>query len=178
MRFWASNNGATYLMVLMVVMIMGIMLAMTGQSWRQTMQREREEELLYRGLEIQRALDRWHNPGQGQPPASPLSDLKHLLKDPRSVANFKYLRRLYTDPMTGGEWRLITEPGRGIVGVVSTSNLTPIRQVNFPEELKELAGKEKYSEWIFAAKGRSIGLPAQSAPGVPTAANPFARSSR
>lgn len=163
----ANNRGATYLMVLMIVMVMGIMLGLTGQSWRQTMQREREEELLFRGMQIKQALERWHNPGQGQPPASQLDDLKQLLRDPRSAANFKYLRRLYPDPFTNGDWKLYTEPGRGIVAVSSASSLRPIKQSGFPDELKEFAGREKYSEWVFAYRPASVGLQGGVAAGVP-----------
>ncbi len=46
------------------------------------MQREREKELLFRGMQIQDAIGRWHQP-QGnvqQHAATPLNDLKDLLR--------------------------------------------------------------------------------------------------
>ena len=46
--FLHNNNGYTYLLVLLAVMLMGIMQGVVGQSWKSIMQREREEELLFR----------------------------------------------------------------------------------------------------------------------------------
>ena len=37
-----NDRGFTYLMALMIIMVMGIMLGMVGQSWKTIMQRERE----------------------------------------------------------------------------------------------------------------------------------------
>ena len=136
-------------MVLMIVMIMGIMLGITGQSWQHIMKREKEEELIFRGLQIKNALDRWHNSPQGQLPATPLRDLRDLLKDPRTGGNMKYLRLLYKDPVTNSEWKLITDPVRGIVGVSSTSDVRPLKQGNFDSEMSAFSGKQKYSEWQF-----------------------------
>ncbi len=152
-----NPKGATYLMVLMIVMVMGIMLGITGQSWKQVMSREREEELLFRGLQIRDALESWHNPkplpGQIQP--SPLNDINHLLKDPRTAGNTKYLRRLYKDPITNSEWKLIKDPVHGIIGVTSASDLKPIKQGNFPADMAAFAGKNKYSEWQFVCVPKS-----------------------
>jgi type II secretory pathway pseudopilin PulG len=140
-------------MVLMLVMIMGIMLAKTGQSWQQLMQREREEELLFRGSQIQDALTRWHRPvAAGQHIATTLDDLAYLLRDPRTPGTVRYLRRLYKDPMTGNEWEVIRDPVRGIIGVHSSSELKPFKVDNFPEELKGLTNKNSYREWLFVAQ--------------------------
>ena len=112
------------------------------------MQREREEELLFRGAQIKDAITRWYNVPAGQQP-TPLRDLKDLLRDPRSTTTKRYLRRLYTDPMTGKGWNIIQDPNRGIRGVISTSTLAPFKVDNFSDDLKELAGKKKYNEWRF-----------------------------
>ncbi len=151
-----NSRGATYLIVLMVVIIMGIMLGITGQSWRQIAIREKEEELLFRGVQIRDAIDRWHNPRQGQTSATPLNDLNHLLKDPRVAGNTKHLRRLYTDPITNSEWKTIKDPERGIIGVTSTSDLKPIKQGNFTADLAAFAGKQKYSDWQFISTPANI----------------------
>jgi type II secretory pathway pseudopilin PulG len=132
----------------MVIMIMGIMMAAVGQSWKTIMQREREEELLFRGAQFKDAITRWYNVPAGQQP-TPLRDLKDLLKDPRSTTTIRYLRRLYTDPMTGKDWNVIQDPNRGIKGVSSTSTLAPFKVDNFPDDLKDLAGKKQYSDWYF-----------------------------
>lgn len=51
-RLLNNNYGFTYIAVLTVVIIMGIMLGMVGQSWRTINQRELEEELLFRGDQV------------------------------------------------------------------------------------------------------------------------------
>lgn len=149
-RILRSQAGFTYLMAMMVVVVMGIMLAKVGQSWQMIMQREKEEELLFRGCQIRDAINRWHKPaGTGQQVATPLDDLKHLLQDPRTAGTVRHLRRLYNDPVTGKEWTLIRDPARGIIGVCSSSEGKPIKQDNFPDELKSFVNRKKYSEWQF-----------------------------
>lgn len=149
-----NQQGFTYLVVLLAVVLIGIMLGAIGTSWQLTMQREREEELLFRGMQIQDAIGRWHQP-QGnaqQHVATPLNDLKDLLRDPRTPATVRYLRKLYRDPMTNQDWTLIREPARGIVGVASSSTERVIKKDNFPDQLQDLVNKERYEQWLFVYK--------------------------
>ena len=142
-------GGFTYLAALFMVMIMGIMLGAIGQSWSVLMKREREEELFFRGSQIKDAITRWSKPRPGQHVFTPLGDLKDLLKDPRSLTTIRYLRRIYTDPVTGKDWGVIRDPVKGIIGVASTSDDKPLKQAGFPEEYKTFEGRTKYSEWQF-----------------------------
>lgn len=144
-----NRNGFTYLMALMLIMIMGIMLSMVGQSWKITIQREREEELIFRGCQIRDAITRWYTPRPGQQAATPLRELKDLLEDPRTASKVRYLRKLYLDPVTGKEWTVISDPNRGIIGVASTSQAKPLKIGGFPEDLKDFTEKQKYSDWKF-----------------------------
>ena len=151
-RLLYCRAGVTYLLALMMVMVLGIMLAKVGQSWQQLMQREKEEELLFRGSQMQDALTRWYRPQAGQQVATPLTDLKQLLRDPRTAATVRYLRREYRDPITGKEWVLIRDPTGGIIGVSSSSDQKPIKQDYFPDNLKEFTNKKSYREWQFLAR--------------------------
>ena len=144
-----NNNGFTYLMALMLVMVMGIMLSAIGQSWKNIIQRDREEELLFRGLQYKNAITRWYTQRPGQPPPTPLRDLKDLLEDPRSLTKYHYLRKLYTDPMTGKEWNPIKDPNKGISGVASTSQEKPLKVGGFPDDLQDFNEKQHYSDWLF-----------------------------
>lgn len=144
-----GRQGFTYLATLTIVMVMGIMLGVIGQSWKTVMQREREEELIFRGQQIKDAIGRWYKPRAGQHAATPLRDLKDLLEDPRSVSTTRYLRRMYLDPMTGKEWKVIGDPAKGIIGVASTSDAKPFKTGGFPDDLADLANKQKYSDWLF-----------------------------
>jgi type II secretory pathway pseudopilin PulG len=155
----SHQAGATFISVIFVVMLIGIMLAMTGQSWSRLMKREKEEELMFRGKQIFTAISTWNRSKAGHPP-TPLRELKDLCKDPRSLQNVRYLRcdpgkkdplsYMLQDPITGKEFEVIKGgPTGGIIGVKSTSDVEPIKQANFPDELKHFEGKKKYSEWQF-----------------------------
>lgn len=141
-----NSRGFTYLTALMLVMVMSIMLGIVGQSWKTVMQREQEEELLFRGMQYKEAITRWYKPGSK---AKPLRELKDLLQDPYSLTTERYLRRLYTDPVTGKEWSVIADPNKGISGVYSPSTARPMKTGGFPDELSAFAGKESYSDWKF-----------------------------
>jgi type II secretory pathway pseudopilin PulG len=170
-RLYKSSAGFTYLAALVLVIVLGIMLGVAAQSWTMLMKREREAELLFRGRQIVEAIARWNNPTAApgvKPPVRPLNDLKDLLTDPNSLAKVHYLRRdptkAYNDPITGKEWDTIKVGGRGIVGVASKSEDTPLKQDGFLESnypldptrdsylitmYKNFKGKTKYKDWQF-----------------------------
>ena len=133
MKGIANQNGFTFILALTVLMIMGIMLGMVGQSWNTVMRREREKELLFRGSQIKEAIENWYNPnysvdGVKWNSAHPLVDLKDLLKNPYTPKPLRYLPqsyeaklddknqkcapdcatlKIYQDPITGKEWTII-----------------------------------------------------------------------
>ena len=141
------QRGATLLLLLVMVVIMGLAAGMAGQSWRSTMQRAREAELLWRGQQYQKAIASYYAVKHGQQmfPAK----LEDLLKDPRFPNVVRHLRRLYNDPMTGEDWALVTDSSKRIIGVRSRSDLEPFRKDGFPKSLDKLKGKEAYDEWEF-----------------------------
>ena len=52
----AGQRGAILIMLLVMVVILGLAASMAGQSWRSTLQRAREAELLWRGQQYQQAI--------------------------------------------------------------------------------------------------------------------------
>ncbi len=143
MKILTNQNGFTYILALTLVMIMGIMLGMVGQSWKTIKQREQEKELLFRGSQIKEAIENWNNPNYPKPgskPRHPIMDLKDLLQDPYSLTKIKFLPqnyadvvdeknqkcapdcaklKIYQDPMTGKEWTIIR--GTNVNGVVTVN---------------------------------------------------------
>jgi len=134
-----SRDGFTFLTAIFMVMIIGIMLGLTGQSWKMIMKREREKELLFRGSQIKEAIENWYSPQysangvrRSGPPRA-LTDLNHLLDDPTTSSHLRYLPhsyatelndkdekckpdcpkiKLFQDPLTGKEWDIIKcDPG-------------------------------------------------------------------
>lgn len=144
-----NNRGVAYLAALVAIILLGIALGAASQSWRTVLQREREEELLFRGLQIRNAIAGWYGARPGGHVATPLRDLKDLLRDPRTAETVRHLRTLYVDPMTGGDWLLIEDPVLGIRGVASRSDGRALKISGFPEGLEDFEGKTRYSEWQF-----------------------------
>ncbi len=163
-KLLSSEKGVTFLVVLFILMIMGIMLGMMGESWSMIMQRDREEELLFRGKQIKTAIERFNNNdakyGKG---IGGVKGLDSLMKDYRALETVRYLRKEWKDPISGKEWQFIKDPIRGIIGVASPSDQEPLKKKNFPEEFKEFDGKSKYKEWQFVIKtAQTAGQPQQT----------------
>src|SRR3989449_5476196 len=55
-RLCQEERGVTYLLVMLAVVLMGISVTVAAIQWKAVVQREREAELLARGIEIQTAL--------------------------------------------------------------------------------------------------------------------------
>src|SRR5919106_4445434 len=135
-------RGFTYLGVLAIVAIMGVMLAGVGEMWRTYVMREREEELLFVGDQYRRAIELYFKAGKSYP-----RELADLLKDPRWPDTRRYLRKLYRDPVTGKtEWGLVPAPDGGIAGVYSLSEDAPFKTAGFRPPYAAFEGKAKYSE--------------------------------
>ena len=143
-----GQRGAILIMLLVMVVILGLTARMAGQSWQSTMQRAREADLLWRGQQYQQAIASYYSVKHGPQKMLP-AKLEHLLRDPRFPGVVRHLRKLYDDPMTGGEWQLVTDPAERIIGVHSSSELEPFQKEGFPKALEKLQGKESYSAWEF-----------------------------
>ena len=143
-----NNRGFTFLAVMFAVVLIGTAMSAAAKQWGTVVKREKEAELLFRGLAIKRAIALYYNtsrPGLKQYPKS----LEDLVKDPGSPTVRRYLRKVYPDPITGGEWVLLKDANERIKGVHSASEEAPLKMGGFPEELKEFEGKGRYSEWVF-----------------------------
>ncbi len=168
--------GFTYVIVLVWVALVGLGLGVTGELWRTTAQREREQELLFVGEEFRRAITSYYetSPGVRRFP----SRLDVLLQDGRFPTTRRHLRKIYPDPMTGkAEWGLVRQPDGSIVGVRSLSTARPLRTAGYSGLQEAFNGKLKYSDWIFqspAAVAAAAAAPAVSAPTFGPPARPQA----
>lgn len=143
------------LMFLLSVMALGLMVAYP--VWRTQIQREREEELIFRGKQYVEAIRLFQAKNPGRYPKS----LKELYEK-------RFLRKPYRDPMVAdGVWNIILLSGaprqRGrasapqelligppsavaevsnplIIGVVSTSTAKSIKIYN---------EKDSHDQWLF-----------------------------
>ena len=141
-----GQRGFTYLMVLAALVIVGILAGVVAQSETIRLKRDKEQELLFRGMAIRQAIKSYVNAGRhGKQFPRTLDD---LVSDPR-YASKKHLRQLYNDPVTEDDWLLIKNKSGGITGVTSSSKQKPLKQKFFPPGLEAFEDAQHYSHWVF-----------------------------
>ena len=151
-----SPRGYLLLLLMFAVFVLSIGLLLAAPLWRTEIQREKEEELIFRGNQYVEAVRIFAMKKPGRFP----SELQELLDE-------KCIRRLYPDPMTeSGEWNLILAaaatardagvsggrilvaplralssiPNPRILGVVSSSVQKSVKIYN---------DQESYDRWLF-----------------------------
>lgn len=146
------KRGFTYLGLLVMLAILGVVSATALRVGKLVHHRVAEEALLDVGREFSQALERYRRITPAGQPDAPL-ELAELLRDQRFPVVVRHLRKLYADPVTGRtEWGLVREEDtRRIVGIHSLSALPPVKLGNFPRGLSDLGGKRTYTEWVFRA---------------------------
>ena len=168
----SSQRGSVYLVVMFAVVVMSISITAAAKQWKTVVQREKEADLLARGMEIQAAIGFYSKarqlgstvPGEKYP-----LTLEELTKGPKP-----FLRKVYKDPMTGEDWDYIREPETGrIRGVRSRSKLAPIKQHQFPPAVAHFEGLTQYHDWVFQYPSASTApnpqnQQPQGAPGTPS----------
>ena len=163
------QRGYTYIGLLVIVVIFGLMLTVVSRVWTMTVQREREAQLLWVGHAYRNAIASYYVHG-GQFPQS----LQQLLQDDRSPVPVRHLRQLYPDPMTGAaDWTLISDPtSQHIMGVASSSKATPIKRKGFELGDAVFADTDCYCSWQFVYWPRRFGAPLPSGVTLPPSTAP------
>ncbi len=91
--------GYVLLGVTIIIVIMGIFMGMAVPVWQHVMQREREEELLWRGRQYVQAIELYQRKHPGAFPPN----VEILVEQ-------KFLRKAYEDPMAeDGEWKVLRQ---------------------------------------------------------------------
>jgi type II secretory pathway pseudopilin PulG len=164
-----GERGVSLVSLIAALTIMMTLMAAATPFWRYVMKDAREEELLFRGEQMARAIERYQKKNGGTSPPN----LEILVQR-------RFLRKMYKEPFAkDGKWRLvragepvlppgvpgvptrrtppstmvgqaptatvggtITAGGTGIVGVASLSKDDSLRVFN---------GRTKYNEWLFIA---------------------------
>ena len=166
-RTHTHERGATYLFVMLAVVLMGITASVVAKQWKTVVQREQETELLARGMEIQNALAAYsgqQKKGRVMPGEIYPLTLEELTKQPKPV-----LRKAYQDPITGGDWEYVRDPAGRIKGVKSKSKAQPFKQHDFLPALRHFEGLTSYNAWVFQHPNASTPQAPQAPPGVPGA---------
>ena len=147
-----GERGFTYLGLLFLVAVMGLLASVAASTWTFVSQRDKELDLLFVGRAYQAAIAHYAAAHARQPQPFP-TDLAQLLGSTDSLVPVRYLRRLYFDPMTGGaQWGLVRNPQGGIVGVYSLSERVPVRKQPIAGDPGvDFARAKTYRDWVFNA---------------------------
>jgi type II secretory pathway pseudopilin PulG len=94
----SAENGYILITLMMLASIIVIMLAVVLPQMAQQMRRDREQELIHRGVQYSRAIRRFFKKN-GRYPVR--------LEELENSNNIRYLRRRYKDPTTGKDFKLL-----------------------------------------------------------------------
>jgi len=141
-----KQSGFTYLIILAALVVMGIMAEVVTRSEFIRLKHDQEQELIFRGMAYQQAIKSYVN---ARPQAKQFPrHLDDLVTDPR-FTHKQHIRQAYKDPITHDDWLLIKDKTGGITGVVSSSQLKPLKQKNFPPGLASFEDAQSYADWVF-----------------------------
>ena len=93
-----QQDGYVLLTLLLVVALMGIFALAAATPIKFELRREREEELIHRGVQYSRAIRAYYKKFGRYPTR---------LEDLDNTNNLRYLRKHYKDPITGKDFRLL-----------------------------------------------------------------------
>lgn len=145
-----GQRGYILAMVLGAMVVMGILLTRAMPSVIAQVQRENEEELIFRGEAIARAIRAYRQKTGAYPPT-----LAALLKVKPPI-----LRKLYRDPMTGeGDWETVTAVQAGASGDKTGLPVVGVRSRSTRDSFRIYKGKTLYSDWIFSGGDDLFGVP-------------------
>jgi len=153
MRVSVRNRGFTYIGLIIMVAIIGVVSTASLQVGSIMQRRAAEEALLDIGVEFRDAFLSYAAATPAGQTTMP-QKLEDLLLDPRYPSPRRHLRKLYVDPITGvAAWGAVSAPsmvGEGLIGVHSLSDAAPIKVGNFEEPFLDFQGKKSYRDWKFA----------------------------
>ncbi|VVD80066.1 hypothetical protein PAQ31011_01082 [Pandoraea aquatica] len=147
-----GQYGFTYVGLLILVAVLGLVGAMTirvGALWQRA---AREAQLMEIGAQFSDALRAYADATPaGQLPQPP--NLAALLLDPRFPTPHRYLRKIFADPITGStDWGITyVTTGKGVLEVYSRSSAAPLKTAHFDEQFGTFSGKTHYYDWRFSA---------------------------
>jgi|CZKJ01.1.fsa_nt_gi type II secretory pathway pseudopilin PulG len=114
------EDGYVLLYLLLMVALMGIVALAVLVPIKFQLQRDREQELIHRGVQYSRAIRNYYKKFGRYPTR---------LEDLDNTNNLRYLRKHYKDPVTGKDFKLLHygDPGVSLTGSVGS---TPIAGAN------------------------------------------------
>jgi hypothetical protein len=148
-------GGYLIIMLMMAVFVIAVGLLIAVPVWQTEIQREKEEELIFRGRQYAEAVRLYLLKNPNQYPSS----LEDLLEK-------KCIRRLYKDPLgPNGEWDVILATGRPASGKEGATEVLVVPQRALPSiksarilgvvsssrkrSIKIFNDQESHDKWLF-----------------------------
>ena len=188
----ADERGYAMAVLLVGIIATAVLLSVVMPVWKQTVKRERETELVFRGEQYARAIGLFQRKYANAFP----SNLDVLVEQ-------RFLRKKYKDPITNDDFLPLlqgqTTPGAGSQTASRPGQTTPAVQAARPgsatpasggvgtpgagpaggligvaskskdKSIRIYKGRNHYNEWafVFVAQTQAPGVPGTGAPGVP-----------
>jgi type II secretory pathway pseudopilin PulG len=155
-RTHPNDSGYMMLILVFAVFVLTIGLMVAVPVWQTQMQREKEEELIFRGKQYVESIRLFQ---QNNPGAFP-KNLDELIEE-------KCIRKLYEDPMTeSGEWNIIliypgvsnkqgASPQKVLIATQGNLNSIDLPQIigvvsqSNKKSKKIYMDQETYDKWLF-----------------------------
>jgi type II secretory pathway pseudopilin PulG len=112
--------------MLLLTALLAIAAAAAAPSIAFQLRREREEELVHRGVQYSRAIRRY---------AKKTGRYPLTLQDLMGDGNIRYIRRLYKDPLTGKDFRLLHQADIPLPGSIQSANGPGVQAPGSPEPI-------------------------------------------
>jgi type II secretory pathway pseudopilin PulG len=140
----SSDRGFAMAGLLVGIALLSLGLSVAMPTWRTLVQREKEEELIWRGQQYDRALQLYRK--KNAAPGAP--SVERLVEG-------RFLRKPYKDPITGGDFEIVgvsqagnapgvQQPARGFGQLVGG-----VRSKSKAKSFRVLNGRTVYSDWQF-----------------------------
>ena len=150
--FQGKNKGYALLTAILAVAIFTVMMMKARTLWDTELQRDLEQELIFRGGQYVTAIELFRR--------------KNLNKFPQSLDELyekNFLRRRFKDPMTmEGKWNIVMQPGTPgrkqallvvpeemVAGYISRASIIGVCSTSCEEGFRQYRKKKKYCEWAF-----------------------------
>jgi type II secretory pathway pseudopilin PulG len=134
-----SERG--YMLAVLAVFTSVLLVTLTAAviNWQKAIQREREEELIFRGKQFMRAIELWQRKFPGTFPTT----IDALL----STSNTRFLRKKWKDPITNAfDWRIIKMgPDGAIQGLSLSPGASPLGRSSFDSQSQGKSGTSGYN---------------------------------
>jgi type II secretory pathway pseudopilin PulG len=140
-----AEQGFAMAALLVAMAVMAVVMSALLPMWRTLSIREKEEELIWRGRQYDRAVQLYRQ--KTSAPGAPSIDV--LVKG-------RFLRQKYLDPITRGEFELIgVNPGVANAPGVQQPKIGfgqligGVRSKSKARSIRELNGRTRYDQWEF-----------------------------